>query len=76
MNDIMNAFKNIEIWDIWNWVVNFYPITFFGIKIPIIFLVSGILILTAIINATFKTLLKIAIVVVVIYLFSVVLGKI
>lgn len=76
MNDIMNAFKNIEIWDIWNWVVNFYPITFFGIKISIIFLVSGILILTAIINATFKTLFKIAIVVVVIYLFSVVLGKI
>lgn len=72
--DLINAaqeeLSKMEISTIWNWIINFYPLDFFGFKIPIIFLVTGILILTAIIKATVKTLIKIVLVVAVLYIIS------
>lgn len=76
MNNVIEVIQNLDFWDLWNWVINFYPIEFFGYKIPILFLIAGIMILSAIIGATIKSLIKVIGIVVIIYIISVVLGMI
>lgn len=76
MNNVIEVIQNLDFWDLWNWVINFYPIEFFGYKIPILFLIAGIMVLSAIIGATIESLIKVIGIVVVIYIISVVLGMI
>lgn len=76
MNNVIEVIQNLDFWDLWNWVINFYPIEFFGYKIPILFLIAGIMVLSAIIGATIKSLIKVIGIVVIIYIISVVLGMI
>lgn len=76
MSNVIEVIQNLDFWDLWDWVINFYPIEFFGFKIPILFLIAGILVLSAIIGATIKSLLKVIGIVVIIYIISVVLTMI
>lgn len=73
MNNVIEVIQNLDFWDLWNWVINFYPIEFFGYKIPILFLIAGIMILSAIIGATIKSLIKVIGIVVVVYIISCIL---
>lgn len=73
MNNVIDAIQNLDFWDLWNWVINFYPIEFFGYKIPILFLIAGIMILSAIIGATIKSLIKVIGIVVMVYIISCIL---
>lgn len=73
MNNVIEVIQNLDFWDLWNWVINFYPIEFFGYKIPILFLIAGIMILSAIIGATIKSLIKVIGIVVIVYIISCIL---